>query len=230
MANGNLDQNLTQKVWQLATVIAAAGVGFTDYIIQLTYLLFLKMAHEKFRETDKSLIPEGYAWRDLLALDGRELLKHYEKTLEILSRQEGLIGTIFTKAQNKITQPVSLKKVIELIDEDDWFDPEIDKGAIYEGILERNGQDQRSGAGQYFTPRALINAIVDVIRPGVDETVCDPACGTGGFLLAAFAYMKEQTEDQSKREKLYQDYAECRKNTRPADRCLRSDRNPHLHS
>ena len=203
MAKTNTDQNLTQKVWRLATVIASAGVGFTDYIIQLTYLLFLKMDYEMSEVTGKSSIPEGYAWNDLLALDGMDLLKHYEDTLEILSQQSGLIGTIFTKAQNKIGQPVSLKKVIELIDENDWFDPEIDKGAIYEGILEKNGQDKKSGAGQYFTPRALIDAMVDVTRPGIDETVCDPACGTGGFLLAAFAYMKKQSNDQTKLEKLY---------------------------
>lgn len=203
MAKTNTDQNLTQKVWRLATVIASAGVGFTDYIIQLTYLLFLKMDYEMSEVTGKSAIPSGYSWNDLLALDGMDLLKHYEETLDILSQQSGLIGTIFTKAQNKIGQPVSLKKVIELIDENDWFDPEIDKGAIYEGILEKNGQDKKSGAGQYFTPRALIDAMVDVTRPGIDETVCDPACGTGGFLLAAFAYMKKQSNDQTKLEKLY---------------------------
>ena len=203
MAKTNTDQNLTQKVWRLATVIASAGVGFTDYIIQLTYLLFLKMDYEMSEVTGKSAIPSGYSWNDLLVLDGMDLLKHYEETLDILSQQSGLIGTIFTKAQNKIGQPVSLKKVIELIDENDWFDPEIDKGAIYEGILEKNGQDKKSGAGQYFTPRALIDAMVDVTRPGIDETVCDPACGTGGFLLAAFAYMKKQSQDQTKLEKLY---------------------------
>ena len=203
MAKTNTDQNLTQKVWRLATVIASAGVGFTDYIIQLTYLLFLKMDYEMAEVTGKSSIPEGYTWRDLLNLNGMDLLKHYEETLEILSQQTGLIGTIFTKAQNKIAQPVSLKKVIELIDENDWFAPDIDKGAIYEGILEKNGQDKKSGAGQYFTPRALIDAMVDVTRPGIDETVCDPACGTGGFLLAAFAYMKEQSYDKNKLEKLY---------------------------
>lgn len=203
MAKTNTDQNLTQKVWRLATVIASAGVGFTDYIIQLTYLLFLKMDYEMAEVTGKSSIPEGYTWRDLLNLNGMDLLKHYEETLEILSQQTGLIGTIFTKAQNKIAQPVSLKKVIELIDENDWFAPDIDKGAIYEGILEKNGQDKKSGAGQYFTPRALIEAMVDVTRPGIDETVCDPACGTGGFLLAAFAYMKKQSHDNNKLKKLY---------------------------
>lgn len=203
MAKTNTDQNLTQKVWRLATVIASAGVGFTDYIIQLTYLLFLKMDYEMAEVTGKSSIPEGYTWRYLLNLNGMDLLKHYEETLEVLSQQTGLIGTIFTKAQNKIAQPVSLKKVIELIDENDWFAPDIDKGAIYEGILEKNGQDKKSGAGQYFTPRALIEAMVDVTRPGIDETVCDPACGTGGFLLAAFAYMKKQSHDNNKLKKLY---------------------------
>ena len=206
MAVKNNEQALPQKVWRLATVIASAGVGFTDYIIQLTYLLFLKMDYEMTEATgSKSAIPAGYTWADLIKLDGMDLLHHYEETLEVLSEQEGLIGTIFTKAQNKISQPVSLQKVITLIDENDWFDPDIDKGAIYEGILEKNGQDKKSGAGQYFTPRALINAMVDVTRPGIDETVCDPACGTGGFLLAAFSYMKKQSNDRAKLKKLYEE-------------------------
>ena len=206
MAVKNNEQALPQKVWRLATVIASAGVGFTDYIIQLTYLLFLKMDYEMTEATgSKSAVPAGYTWADLIKLDGMDLLHHYEETLEVLSEQEGLIGTIFTKAQNKISQPVSLQKVITLIDENDWFDPDIDKGAIYEGILEKNGQDKKSGAGQYFTPRALINAMVDVTRPGIDETVCDPACGTGGFLLAAFSYMKKQSNDRAKLKKLYEE-------------------------
>lgn len=199
MAVKNNEQALPQKVWRLATVIASAGVGFTDYIIQLTYLLFLKMDYEISQAMGSDdAIPAGYTWADLISLDGMDLLTHYEKTLDVLSRQGGLIGTIFTQAQNKIGQPVSLKKVISLIDAEDWFSPDIDKGAIYEGILEKNGQDKKSGAGQYFTPRALIGAIVDVTRPGVDETICDPACGTGGFLLAAYSYMKRQTNDHNK--------------------------------
>ncbi len=203
MAVKNNEQALPQKVWRLATVIASAGVGFTDYIIQLTYLLFLKMDYEISQAMGSDdAIPAGYTWADLISLDGMDLLTHYEKTLDVLSRQGGLIGTIFTQAQNKIGQPVSLKKVISLIDAEDWFSPDIDKGAIYEGILEKNGQDKKSGAGQYFTPRALIGAIVDVTRPRVDETVCDPACGTGGFLLAAYSYMKQQTNDHNKLKKL----------------------------
>lgn len=206
MAVKNNEQALPQKVWRLATVIASAGVGFTDYIIQLTYLLFLKMDYEMTEATGStSAVPVGYTWADLIKLDGMDLLRHYEETLEVLSEQNGLIGTIFTKAQNKISQPVSLQKVITLIDGEDWFDPDIDKGAIYEGILEKNGQDKKSGAGQYFTPRALINAMVDVTRPSIDEIVCDPACGTGGFLLAAFAYMKKQSNDRIKLKKLYEE-------------------------
>ena len=195
------EQSLTQKVWRLAGVIAAAGVGFTDYIIQLTYLLFLKMDHEKSELGLPSAIPEGYSWKDLTALDGLDLLHLYEKTLAELSKKDDLIGTIFTKAQNKIEQPVLLKRVISLIDEEDWLSMDGDlKGSIYEGILEKNGQDKKSGAGQYFTPRALINAMVDVTRPSIEETVCDPACGTGGFLLAAFDYMKAQSQDVKKRD------------------------------
>lgn len=124
----------------------------------------------------------------------------YEETLDFLSRQDNLIGTIFTKAQNKIDKPVYLKKVITMIDEEDWLLEGDVKGAIYESILERNGQDKKSGAGQYFTPRPLIKAMVDCARPKITETVCDPACGTGGFLLAAFDYMKNQSQDKEKRE------------------------------
>lgn len=198
MAN-NTEQSIIKKVWTLATTLAGQGVGFTDYITQLTYLLFLKMDKENRELGEDSAIPEGYQWEELTALDGTDLLKQYEDTLDLLSRQDNLIGTIFTKAQNKIDKPVYLKKVITMIDEEDWLLEGDVKGAIYESILERNGQDKKSGAGQYFTPRPLIKAMVDCIRPKITETVCDPACGTGGFLLAAFDYMKEQSQDREKR-------------------------------
>lgn len=194
------EQTLTQKVWKLADVIAAAGVGFTDYIIQLTYLLFLKMDYEKAELLDEpSAIPEGYNWTSLTSLNGLDLLKHYEDTLKVLSQKTDLIGTIFTKAQNKIEQPVLLKRVVDLIDGETWLSMDGDlKGAIYENILEKNGQDKKSGAGQYFTPRSLISAMVDVTMPKIGETVADPACGTGGFLLAAFDYMKGQSLNADK--------------------------------
>ena len=200
--NISTEQALTKKVWNLATTLSGQGIGYTDYVTQLTYLLFLKMDAENeelFEET--SSIPEGYRWRNLIELDGLDLIKQYEKTLKILSEQDNLIGTIFTKAQNKIDKPVYLKKVISMIDEEQWLVMDGDvKGAIYEGILEKNGQDKKSGAGQYFTPRPLIQAMVDCIMPKIGETVCDPACGTGGFLLAAYDCMKQQSQDKDKRD------------------------------
>lgn len=195
-------QTLTKKVWNLATTLAGQGIGFTDYITQLTYLLFLKMDDENVQTFgEDSAIPEGYRWGDLIDLDGLDLVKQYEDTLEELSGQDNLIGTIYTKAQNKIDKPVYLKKVITLINEESWLVMDGDvKGAIYESILEKNGQDKKSGAGQYFTPRSLIQAMVDVACPQIGETVCDPACGTGGFLLAAYDYMKPQSSDKAKQD------------------------------
>ena len=193
------EQALVQKVWQLADVLAAAGVAFTDYIVQLTYILFLKMDSEAEALGIESKIPKDCRWANLVDKDGFDLLERYEKSLKKLSEQPGLIGTIFSKAQNKISQPAHLAKVVAMVDAQDWLSLDIDtKGAIYEGILEKNGQDKKSGAGQYFTPRALIKAMVDVTNPKITETVCDPACGTGGFLLAAFDHMKRESQDRRK--------------------------------
>lgn len=193
------EQALVKKVSDIANVLAAAGVGFTDYITQLTYILFLKMDDEREEYGLTSSIPEGYKWKDLTALSGTDLVKQYETTLEKLSGEQGLIGTIFTKATNKIQTPVHLKKVIDMVSGENWYMLEGDvKGAIYESILEKNGKDKKSGAGQYFTPRALIKAMVDVIDPKIMETVADPACGTGGFLLAAYEHMKRQSNEISK--------------------------------
>ena len=200
MANSISEQQILSKVWNLATTLAGAGIGFTDYITQLTYLLFLKMDDENVKIfAEDSAIPEGYRWDDLISLDGHDLIDQYEYTLKVLSGQDNLIGTIYTKAQNKIDKPVYLKKVITMINEHNWLSMDGDvKGAIYEKILEKNGQDKKSGAGQYFTPRALINAMVDVTMPQIGETVCDPACGTAGFLLAAYDYMKTQSNNEDK--------------------------------
>lgn len=200
MANSISEQQILSKVWNLATTLAGAGIGFTDYITQLTYLLFLKMDDENVKIfAEDSAIPEGYRWDDLISLDGHDLIDQYEDTLKVLSGQDNLIGTIYTKAQNKIDKPVYLKKVITMINEHNWLSMDGDvKGAIYEKILEKNGQDKKSGAGQYFTPRALINAMVDVTMPQIGETVCDPACGTAGFLLAAYDYMKTQSNNEGK--------------------------------
>lgn len=154
------ESTLLKKVWDIAGVLAAAGVGFTDYITQLTYILFLKMDSEKEELGLGSAIPEGYKWEDLVELNGPDLVDKYEEILKELSKDTGLIGTIFTKASNKIDRPVMLAKVIEMVNGENWYMMEGDfKGAIYESILEKNGQDKKSGAGQYFTPRALIKAI-----------------------------------------------------------------------
>ena len=190
---------LLKKVWDIANVLAAAGVGFTDYITQLTYILFLKMDAKKEELGLGSSIPEGYKWADLESLSGQDLVDKYEEILKELAKDTGLIGTIFTKASNKIDRPVLLAKVIEMISSENWYMMEGDfKGAIYEAILEKNGQDKKSGAGQYFTPRALIKAMVDVVDPKITETVADPACGTGGFLLAAYEHMKPQSREIAK--------------------------------
>lgn len=193
------EATLVKKVWDIANVLASAGVGFTDYITQLTYILFLKMDDEKESLGLGSSIAEGYKWKELMELNGPDLVEKYEEILSELAKDDGLIGTIFTKASNKISSPVHLKKVIQMVAEENWYMMEGDfKGAIYEAILEKNGQDKKSGAGQYFTPRALIKAMVDVTDPKITETVADPACGTGGFLLAAFDHMKPQSKEIEK--------------------------------
>lgn len=206
MANQKTEAALLKRVWDIANVLSAAGVGFTDYITQLTYILFLKMDDEKEKLGLGSSIPNGYKWSDLVELNGTDLVEKYEDILDELSKDDGLIGTIFTKATNKIDRPVMLKKVIDMVAEENWYMMEGDfKGAIYEGILEKNGQDKKSGAGQYFTPRALISAIVDVVDPKITETVMDPCCGTAGFLLASYEHMRKQSKDVEKQKFLKND-------------------------
>lgn len=193
------EATLIKKVWDIANVLAAAGVGFTDYITQLTYILFLKMDDEKEALGLGNSLPEGYKWKDIVDLNGSDLVEKYEEILRELAKDDGLIGTIFTKASNKIDSPVHLAKVIQMVQSENWYMMEGDfKGAVYEAILEKNGQDKKSGAGQYFTPRALIKAMVDVTDPKITETVADPACGTGGFLLAAYEHMKPQSKEIAK--------------------------------
>ena len=199
MATQKTESALISKVWNIANVMSAAGVGFTDYITQLTYILFLKMDDEKESLGLKSTLPEGCKWKDLVEYDGEDLVKEYEKILSQLAKETGLIGTIFTRAANKIDRPVHLKQVIDMVAAENWYMMEGDfKGAIYESILEKNGQDKKSGAGQYFTPRALIKAIVDVVDPQIGETVGDPCCGTAGFLLSAYDHMRVQSKDSKK--------------------------------
>lgn len=192
------ESNLVTKVWNYASVLAQSGVGYTDYVSQLTYLLFLKMDDENVSLLgNTTLIPEDCSWKKLLAVSGVELEEKYEKTLETLSKQDGIIGTIFNKAQNKISNPANLSRLISLINGETWMGLDVDvKGEIYEGLLQKNAQESKGGAGQYFTPRPLIRAMVEVMKPTPEMTICDPACGTGGFLLAAYDYMRKQTENK----------------------------------
>ncbi len=196
--------DIVQKVWNYCNVLRDDGVSYGDYLEQLTYLLFLKMAYEYSKPpyNRESIIPKGLDWESLKSKDGTELEAHYVKILQELGKKSGLLGLIFRKAQNKIQDPAKLKRLISLIDQENWIGLDIDvKGEIYEGLLQKNAEDTKSGAGQYFTPRPLIKAIVEVMRPQPNMTICDPACGTGGFLIAAYEYItkhypldKEQKE------------------------------------
>ncbi len=197
---------IVQKLWNYCDVLRDAGLSYGDYVEQLTFLLFLKMAHEQTQPSwsRPSPVPAGYDWPSLMALEGDALEKHYRKILEDLGKKKGMLGTVFLKAQNKIQDPALLRRLIaDLIDREQWMILDADvKGDAYEGLLEKNAQDTKGGAGQYFTPRPLIKAIVDVMRPQPSQTVCDPACGTGGFLLASHDYIVANnpnlTKDQKK--------------------------------
>ena len=182
---------IVQRLWNYCNVLRDDGMSYGDYVEQLTYLLFLKMDQEGRAMLGlHSSIPEQFNWASLQHLDGDELESHYRAILTGLGQGAGLIPVIFRKAQNKIQDPAKLRRLIELIDGETWIGLDIDvKGEIYEGLLEKNAQDTKSGAGQYFTPRPLIKAIVDVMRPQVKQTICDPAAGTGGFLLATHDYI-----------------------------------------
>ncbi len=195
------NEQLVSKVWNYAHVLRDQGISYGDYIEQITYLLFLKMDQEREELLgETSAIPPAWNWTKLASKDGDELELQYRHTLEALAREPGLIGTIFRKSQNKLSDPAKLKRVVGLIDkEGPWIGLQVDvKGEIYEGLLERNASEVKSGAGQYFTPRPVIEAIVRCVEPKIGETVCDPACGTGGFLLAAFEHMKTQSQDREK--------------------------------
>lgn len=185
---------IVQRLWNYCNVLRDDGVSYGDYVEQLTYLLFLKMAEEKasspFAKTSAFTIPEGYDWKSLVSKDGDELETHYRHILETLAKEEGMLGVIFRKSQNKVQDPAKLKRLIELINGERWTGMDMDvKGEIYEGLLEKNAEDTKSGAGQYFTPRQLIKAMVAVLKPEPEKTICDPACGTGGFFLAAHDYI-----------------------------------------
>jgi type I restriction enzyme M protein len=186
---------IVQKLWNYCNVLRDDGLSYGDYVEQLTYLLFLKMADEQTRPPFKrpAIIPKDLDWTSLLRLDGDALETQYRHILVELGKKKGTLGIIFRKAQNKIQDPAKLRRLVaDLIDKEQWMSLDVDvKGDAYEGLLEKNAADVKGGAGQYFTPRALISAIVDVMRPAPGQTIHDPACGTGGFLLATYGYLSD---------------------------------------
>ena len=184
--------SIVSKVWSFCTTLRDDGVGYGDYLEQLTYLIFLKMADEySLPPYSRNVgIPTEFNWQSLKVKRGAELEVHYVTLLRELGLKQGMLGTIFTKAQNKIQDPAKLYRMIDMVDDTNWVTMGADvKGDIYEGLLERNAEDTKSGAGQYFTPRALIRAMVECVRPEPGKTIADPACGTGGFFLAAYDFL-----------------------------------------
>jgi len=198
---------LVQKLWNYCNILRDDGLSYGDYVEQLTFLLFLKMADEQSKPPFKKVspIPKGFGWDVLVTLDGDDLEIHYRHTLEMLGKQPGMLGLIFRKAQNKIQDPAKLRRlIVDLIDKEEWSSLSADvKGDAYEGLLQKNAEDVKGGAGQYFTPRSLIAAIVEVMAPQPNRTICDPACGTGGFLLAAHDYLaKHHQLDRAQKKQL----------------------------
>ncbi len=185
---------IVSKIWSFCDILRDDGVSYGDYLEQLTYLLFLKMAHEYSKPPyeRKLNIPKEYNWESLSNKKGAELEDHYNLLLKNLSNQKGILGEIFIKSQNKIHDPAKLYRLIQMINDENWIIMNTDiKGAIYEGLLQKNAEDTKTGAGQYFTPRALIKAMVECVKPEPLKTVCDPACGTGGFFLAVHDYLSD---------------------------------------
>ena len=198
--------SIITKVWNFCHTLRDDGVGYGDYLEQLTYLLFLKMADEYSKPpyNRDTHIPKRYNWQSLVGKTGAGLEAHYIEVLQKLGEEKGMLGQIFFKAQNKIQDPAKLYKLLQMINEESWIMLGADvKGDIYEGLLEKNAEDTKSGAGQYFTPRALIQAMVECIRPEPSKAMADPACGTGGFFLAYYDYMtKNHKLDKAQKEYL----------------------------
>lgn len=186
--------DVVQKLWGFCHTLRHDGIDYGDYIEQLTYLLFLKMANERGVE-----LPKDCDWPTLYKQSGTDLTDHYVDVLRTLSKQKGLLGHIFAGAQSRFNNPVNLKRMISLIDETEWTGLNVDvKAQAFEGLLEKAASEGKKGAGQYFTPRVLIQSIVRVMKPDPrahkDFKIGDPACGTGGFLVCAYEWLIEQTK------------------------------------
>ncbi|MBB3164658.1 type I restriction enzyme M protein [Rhizobium laguerreae] len=186
--------DIVAKLWSLCNVLRDDGVTYNEYVTEITYLLFLKMLEETGRE---NRLPDGYRWGTLTKKEGMEQLDHYKALLLDLGKaKDGLVAAIFTDAQTRLRKPTNLKALTSNIDSLDWFSArEEGLGKMYEGLLEKNAADKKSGAGQYFTPRPLIDSIVRLMQPQAGEIIQDPAAGTAGFLVAADRYIKDHTDD-----------------------------------
>ena len=194
---------MVQKLWDFCDVLRDDGLSYGDYLEQLTYLLFLKMADEQEELLGERVVPIGLDWPTLLNRSGEQLEAQYNKTLAELGSADDMLGVVFRKARNRIQNPAKLEQLIkEFIDQHEWMSYDADlKGDAYEGLIEKTAQEGAKGAGQYFTPRSLISAIVDVMLPESGDRICDPACGTGGFFLGAYQSIVERfphlTPDQA---------------------------------
>jgi type I restriction enzyme M protein len=198
-ANGDAAA-LVRKLWQYCNVLRDDGLSYPDYVEQLTYLLFLKMSDEQ----EGGPVPPEYGWRSLEGLNANAVGEQYARILAALSERTGMLGLIFRNAKNKIRDPAKLRLlIVDLIGQTEWTGLSTDlKGDAYEGLLDKNARDTKSGAGQYFTPRPLIEAIVECVNPRLGDVVCDPACGTAGFLLAAHDHLKRSNPNMTRKEQL----------------------------
>src|SRR5438128_2563801 len=208
----NESSSIVQRVWNYCNVLRDDGVSYGNYVEQRTFLLFLKMADEGTKLplplTKISSVPEAYDCSTLRDIEGDALEVQYRHTLENLGKVPGMLGVIFRKAQNLVQDPAKLRRLISMIDSETWTGLDVDvKGDIYEGLLQKNAEDVKTGAGQYFTPRPLIKAIVEVMRPQPDQKIADPACGTGGFLLAAHDYLSRNYQLSGKQKRFLRNEA-----------------------
>lgn len=198
-------KRIVDRAWNFATVLWQDGVSYLSYTEEISFLLFLKMTDEVTRPpyNRPALVPPDLGWPSLVSRDGMELKRHYDHVLQELAKKPGMLGAIFKRAKSAIEKPETLRRlIVDFIDKEDWMSLDADvKGDIYEGLIERSMSDAGQGAGQYFTPRALIKAIVDCVRPTPDDTVGDPACGTGGFLLGAYDSVVRHHTDLDKDQK-----------------------------
>ena len=197
---------LIQKVWNFCHTLRDDGVGYGDYLEQLTYLLFLKMAHEYAQppHSRDTHIPKSCDWTTLRSKSGEPLEAQYLKVLHKLGDEPGMLGAIFFKAQNKIQDPAKLARLVQMIDAEEWLGMDTDtKGDLYEGLLQKNAEDTKSGAGQYFTPRVLIQAMVECMRPEPSKTIADPACGTGGFFLGTYNWLTREGQTLNPKQKRF---------------------------